>query len=183
MGNWIKTVSGKPFDLTDPSPSMVDAEAIAWALSNLCRFTGHVRRFVSVAEHSVIASRVVPREDALAALLHDAPEAYIGDISRPLKQEIGDVIKVIEGKVEEAVADAFGLEPGFSKRPAVVEADLRLLVTEGQQVMGGTHGWGLDDVEPYDILIEGWTPLKARGEFTVRLMDLIDARKEGRGVA
>lgn len=179
MGNWIRTVTGGRFDLTSPTPDMVDIEEIAYALSLINRYTGHTRRPLNVAEHSVLMSRVVPKEHAFAALLHDAPEAYIGDISRPLKLEIGPIIKVIEARVEAVVAEAFGLEAGFSQREAIKDADSRMIVTEARQLLpGGTEGWGfgLDEMEPFDMEIECWTPLKARGEFITRFVELTDVR-------
>ncbi len=80
-GDWIQVRSGRKFHPLDPRPEDVDINDIAHALSNLCRFTGHCTDFYSVAQHSVIASQIVPPASALAALLHDASEAYMGDIS------------------------------------------------------------------------------------------------------
>ncbi|MEM4379972.1 MAG: hypothetical protein QXL01_04720, partial [Thermoplasmatales archaeon] len=86
MEPWIETYSGKKFDYL--AQSELDIEDIAHALSNLCRFNGHTRVFYSVAEHSVNVSSMVPPELKIAALLHDAAEAYIGDVPSPLKQLI-----------------------------------------------------------------------------------------------
>src|SRR5208282_6622849 len=82
---WIRTFSGGRFYVLEPRVEDVRIEDIAHALSMQCRFTGHVREFYSVAEHSVWVSRYSHREDALWGLLHDASESYIGDMSTPLK--------------------------------------------------------------------------------------------------
>ena len=83
---WIQTFSGKKFSLIDPQPEDVDIGDIVAALCKLVRFTGHCRGMYTVAQHSVHVADLVPSELCYAALLHDAPEAYYGDFSRPLKQ-------------------------------------------------------------------------------------------------
>ena len=82
---WIITYSGKKFYHLAPSAEMVDIVDIAHALSLTCRWTGHTRYHYSVAQHSWYFSYLVPKEFALSALLHDASEAYLGDMNRPLK--------------------------------------------------------------------------------------------------
>src|SRR5574337_650832 len=176
----ILTASGHYFDFTKPEGSRIEIEDIAHALSHLCRFTGHVREFYSVAQHSVIASLLVPEEDALHALLHDAAEAYIGDVSRPLKALIPDY-REIEAKVEAAVLAAFGLAPTM---PASVKrADLVMLATEKRDLMhhnGG--GWKtLDGIQPCAWKIWPWPPRRAYAEFMCRYLALCqEARKPGR---
>src|SRR6267378_1608096 len=82
---WIVTYSGLQFYHLAPTPEMVCIEDIAHALSQTCRWTGHTKFHYSVAQHSIYCSFLVPAEHALAALLHDASEAYLGDMNRPLK--------------------------------------------------------------------------------------------------
>lgn len=82
----IQTYTGLMVDPLHLSIQDIRLEDIAHALSNLCRFTGHVREFYSVAEHSVWVSHLVPEWAAKYALIHDASEAYLQDIPRPLKQ-------------------------------------------------------------------------------------------------
>jgi 5'-deoxynucleotidase YfbR-like HD superfamily hydrolase len=83
--SFIQTLSGKRFDYINSTADDVDIEDIANALSNICRFAGHVPEFYSVAQHSVLCSQIVPPEFAFEALMHDAAEAYCQDIPQPLK--------------------------------------------------------------------------------------------------
>ena len=84
-GDWIQTFTGKRFYPLDPRPEDINITDIAHALSNQCRFAGHVNQFYSTAQHSVLVSRLLPREFALWGLLHDASEAYLMDIPSPFK--------------------------------------------------------------------------------------------------
>lgn len=105
----ISTVSGRFYDLLAPEKYEYDIEEIAHSLSNLCRYTGHSNVFYSVAEHSVLVSRLVPERLALCGLLHDASEAFCGDVSSPLKKLLPEY-QAIEDGVQKAIADYFGLE-------------------------------------------------------------------------
>lgn len=84
---WIQTFTGKKFPLDKPDPALIDIEGIAHALSLLCRFNGHCTRFCSVAEHSVHVAREIDLDLAMEGLLHDAAEAYLGDVHSPLKAQ------------------------------------------------------------------------------------------------
>jgi 5'-deoxynucleotidase YfbR-like HD superfamily hydrolase len=103
-GTWIKPL--------EPDPELITIEDIAHSLSNACRFTGHVRDFYSVGQHSILCSWIVPVEDRLCALLHDASEAYLSDFASPIKQQpgFGELYKEVEGRLMEAIAVRFGIE-------------------------------------------------------------------------
>lgn len=107
---WILTNKKKQFDLLNPTEDMIDIEEIALALSQCCRYTGHPEPFYSVGLHSLILSDIVPAEFALEGLLHDAAEAYLGDVSKPLKRLLPDYRK-IEARVNIPIAKKFKLKP------------------------------------------------------------------------
>ncbi len=140
MEPYIITHSGIEFDLSNPSPELVKIEDIAHALSQLCRFTGHTSCFYSVAAHSIQVSNLVPPEHALEALLHDAAEAYVGDVSSPLKAMLPEY-RMIEFKVDQAIRQRFGLPAKLT--PCIKQADLRRLATEKWHLMPECGPWDI----------------------------------------
>ena len=128
---WIQTYTGRKLDLANPNPDDLDLDDIAHALSLICRFTGHVREFYSVAQHCVIVSSLVPPELALSALLHDATEAYIGDVSRPLKGLLPEY-RAIEARLWAAIAERFGV----TEAPEIKLADNIALLWERRDLLG-----------------------------------------------
>jgi hypothetical protein len=117
IGNYQYTHNGRIFFSCDPRADEVHIDDIAKQLSRLCRFGGATVRFLSVAEHCWHCSKIVPEEDALEALLHDAAEAYIADMIRPLKMlpGLGDIYLKIEAGVERAIAERFQLQYPWPK--------------------------------------------------------------------
>ena len=172
----ILTSAGTYFHFLDPERSAIDIETIAHALAHICRFTGHTNTFYSVAQHSVLVSRLVPPEHALAGLLHDAAEAYLGDVSAPLKQLLPDY-KAIESRVEAEVLRRFGLPAKLP--PEVKEAD-RLALAIEQRALMPVHDnvWDCELHPDYDriktlIEIVPAQPVVARKLFMGRFRELL----------
>ena len=170
-GDWMQTFSGQRFYPLDPRPEEINADDIAHALSLLCRYGGHVDRFYSVAEHCVLMSEAVAPEHALYALLHDATEAYVCDVPRPLKRQLAGY-REIEEMVWLAIAERFGLPPTSVLPAEVKEADNRILLTERDALMPNTiYSWSVDGLEPLPVRVEGWTPQYAETRYRFRLRD------------
>ena len=172
---WVATYSGRHFEFNNPKPEDISIQDIAHSLSNMCRFNGHCLTYYSVAEHCVLLSRMVStKEAALFGLLHDAAEAYIGDVVRPLKTED---IRSMENNILEVITGMFmkpvDIETGKRVFDEVRLADDRMLVTEMLQIMPqGPKYKELETTEPYSLRIEGWAPYKAKLEFLNRFKEL-----------
>lgn len=135
-GPWITLLDGRRFHLLDPRPDDVDPWVLASALAKVNRFGGHTTRPYSVAEHSVHVCDLVEAAGGLlferrAALLHDAAEAFIGDLPTPLKRLLPEYAAIERG-IHEAVFARFGVSPNLP--PIVKRADLVALVTENRDL-------------------------------------------------
>jgi hypothetical protein len=180
----ILTSAGTYFHFLEPERSAIDIETIAHALAHICRFTGHTRHFYSVAQHSVLVSCLVPPEHAMAGLLHDAAEAYLGDVAAPLKMLLPDY-KAIEATVEAAVLGRFGLPATLP--PEVKQAD-RLALAIEQRALMPPHGdvWECEMHPDYDRFKEQMEifpapPIVARKLFLARFWELLQAPHISRG--
>ena len=159
MGSCALTFSGNFYDVQNPRRSVVSLVDIAHSLSMQCRFNGHVRQFYSVAQHSVFVSRIVPSVWAAEALLHDASEAYLGDMIRPLKQQM-DSYSRLEKIWEIVIGSVYCLCSDSHVVSAVKLADRIALVTERKYLQGvqsSSLPWDEDwlAIKPDD---EHWTP-------------------------
>jgi uncharacterized protein len=169
----ILTFSGRRVRPTELEPRDIDPGDIAHALSNQCRFTGHCKRYYSVAQHCVhvslellgpvnVTSPTSERGLMLAGLLHDATEAYLMDLASPIKAlpEFAP-FKAIEKKIAAAIEARFGLHPGALSDARVKTVDRRLLATEARDLMRGA--FNLDTaIEPYRWEVTPWSPERAR---------------------
>lgn len=184
-GDWMQTASGGRFYPLDPQPSEIDPDDIAHALSLLCRYGGHVDRFYSVAEHCVLMSQAVAPEHALAALLHDATEAYVVDVPRPLKRQLAGYVAIEDG-VWNAICQKFRIAADLPE--SVKDADNRILLTERTALMPRAERWSQDDeYSPLPVAIQGWSPPVAERAYADRLSELLSARlpaaEGGRGMS
>ena len=173
FGDWIQVYSGRQFWPMDPSPGDVDIEDIAHSLSMQARYTGHGERYYSVAEHSVLMANWVPATDKLHALLHDASEAYLTDVPRPVKPFLPGY-KEAERRVQEAVWDRFGMEHG---NPYSVDtADARILNDErAQNMRPSIVEWTMPSPEYLGITLEFWTPAQAEFQFLTTFYKLTES--------
>lgn len=163
----IETCSGEWFDYLNPEPSTIHITDVACGLGNICRFSGQIPDFYSVAEHSILMSEVMDDPtDAMWALMHDAAEAYICDIPSPLKQELGPKLEAIERTILKAVAQKFDL-PVYSPKVyplKVKDLDLRMFKLERNFVQNSKNTI-LKDVEPADVTPKCYGPDEAKSEF------------------
>lgn len=168
---WIQTAGGRPFWPLNPREQDVSIEDIAHALSMKCRYTGHCLDFYSVAQHSVIVSRIVPPKDALWGLMHDATEAYLPDVARPVKKALAGFCE-IEDRLMACIARALKLTGGIPT--SVHRADLVMLATESRDLMAPPpFVWtSLEGIEPQPDRIFAMTQTEARRAFLDRFAEL-----------
>jgi uncharacterized protein len=172
--SWILTASGRRFDPLNPDPTAIDIEDIAHALSNICRFTGHTREFYSVAQHSVIVAWHVERTLSLQGLLHDASEAYLCDLARPVKHDPAfENYRRLESRLQGFICERFGLPKVLDRRIDLV--DKALLGAEYQSLLRQPNASAQDD-EPW----AEWIALAQKhcpALHTIRPMHPSDAKK------
>lgn len=152
---WISTASGRKYHFMRPSAEEIDLHDIAASLSKTCRFTGHPEPMYSVAQHSVLVSRRLPEGLKLAGLMHDAHEAYIGDMSRPMKLSAAifsplahEWLEFLKVQAREAIAAALDVPAVIP--PEVKAVDMRMLATEARDLMPNAMLYEGDVPEPYD---------------------------------
>ena len=177
-GEYFETFTGKHFYLLNPRPEDVCIEDIAHSLARTCRYGGHVRvENYSVAEHSclmaeyvmgLVASGRYTRLDALEALMHDAGEAYYGDIKRPIKHEptISAVLTPIFDRIDHVVRGVFGLP--WTETTSCKVLDRRIVRDERVAVMGGSPSDDKSLHPPLGVSIRGLLP-NAAEEWFLRL--------------
>ncbi len=167
--SWIQTYTGRSFTPLAPRAEDLDIADIAHSLSLLCRFNGHCETFYSVAEHSLRVSAACPPEHARWGLLHDAAEAYLSDLPRPVKREI-PFFRECEDRLLRIIADHFDLP--WPMPPEVAAADTLLLATEARDLMvAPPASWELG-VEPLPGRITPLGPEEAEAAFLARFREL-----------
>jgi hypothetical protein len=162
-GDWMQTITGKQFWPLDPRPEEVDILDIAGALSKLCRYGGQCLRFYSVAEHCVHVANYAPDDLKLTALLHDASEAYLSDVIRPIKSHLANYLD-IEAGLERVIAERFGLT--WQWHHHVKQLDTAILADERDQAMAPPPvPWPQTTEPPLGVELQFWSPNRARAEF------------------
>lgn len=183
-GDWTQTFSGRQFWPLDPRADEVFVEDVAHALALQCRFGGACREFYSVAEHSVRVADEVARvmrtsgcaaprvaRVAFAALLHDAAEAYLVDVPRPIKAHLAGY-RELEADILAAVRDRFGVVPPGVDERLIRYADEALLATEARDLMAAPPAAWTLRAHPLPARIEPLAPRAAEARFLRRFDDL-----------
>lgn len=163
-GDWFQTFTGAMFFIEDPRASEIAFDDIAHPLAYQCRFNGHTKEFYSVAQHAVLVARCLSEQFGetnvkwlRTALLHDAAEAYTGDMVRPLKRG-NRHFRVVELRLEEVLAERFDLI--FPLPQLIKRADNALLHAERNLLMRDPPApWdGAECEDPYAGLDACWSP-------------------------
>ena len=154
-GRSIRTISGQYVNVFEPNPDTLLISDIAHALSNQCRFGGHLPRFYSVAQHSLLCYSIANEDEKYDALMHDASEAYLLDFPKPIKMEIAQYNE-IEHKLMLVLAEKFNFN--YPKSSEVERVDIHLLKWEWESIM-------LDGINKLYPPIDCMTPLEAKTEF------------------
>jgi hypothetical protein len=178
------TAHGNEVDLRYPQVNTITLPDISHHLAQINRYTGACRRPFSVAEHSLLVLEIVERcmtldlHGRMAALFHDAHEAYTQDLSTPAKGQVGDAWHAFEGRLQRTVLKAFALHAATHKHAvAIKQADLIALATERAQLLPSGPGislWPcLVHVQPVS-----WVDLMAPERCAMTWMDWRDRFKD-----
>jgi hypothetical protein len=181
--NYIQTYSGIMIDPFNPDPKLILLPDIAHALSNQCRFGGHVREFHSVAQHCVEAANLLRMEGPyiqLAGLLHDATEAYLVDVPKPIKYRLPEYIKA-EERLMEAIAKKFGVPLNYFDM--VHDSDGEALAIEALTLMSPLHPrfpLSKSEIENVSGLSMGecWAPKEAEQKYLDKFSELWKKKRE-----
>ena len=175
-GNWIQTYTGMKFYPLDPMPEEIFLIDIAHALALTCRYNGHCNVFYSVAEHCVrMATEVSLPGTKGWRLFHDAAEAYLCDLPRPIKQNFPEY-KMAENILLEIIGTKFGL--GAIDKKAIEQADLIMLATEHRDIIADGPCWNMRLTEPMTEIIVPWPWQYAELEFLETAKIVLKAPKQ-----
>lgn len=193
----IETFTRRYVDTRTPTADTICVEDIAHALSNVCRYGGHCRRFYPVAEHAVFVSvrlerQGYPLNTIIGGLHHDDAEAYLGDIPRPLKPLLGKAYEILTNKMDAAIEKSLAL-PDLTREEyrAIKEADNWALFVEAKHLLpsqgrgwwdGGqsSQTWGIDSLPSRIVTPNYWKgglpPEAAEHLFLARHKELLDRK-------
>jgi hypothetical protein len=181
MNPWTHTSRGRAVDLLNPVPEDIDIEEIARALAYQCRYNGNVKAYYSVAEHSVLMADRLYRSTgapqlAMGALLHDAAEAFTGDITYPMQvllfagtcgQAVRQQYKAAQARFDVLIAAHAGVDVAMLHHPVVRDADLSILLDERAVLLDpGPLPWDVEETHrPLGVHLRGWEPEIAEREW------------------
>ena len=175
----IETYTGQMIDVADPNPNKINLNDIAHALSNICRYSGHCKSFYSVAEHCVLGSFLIEEPLVKMFLLHDASEAYLNDLSRPLKT-ILPKYKSLEDVFSYVIYERFlGKQPTKEEKKKIKHVDDQMLLLEAHELMpskgsGWSEKWTDHAGIPRRVSIQNWNPGTAKRKYEKRIQEVYD---------
>lgn len=172
----ITTRSGRQVSLLNPQYSQIDIGDIAHGLAYQCRFNGHTSRFYSIAQHSLMVASILPDHLKMAGLLHDAAEAYVGDVVQPLKVLLPDY-QMYENRFTQVIGQRFNVN--LYHHPEVKQADLIALATEKRDLLPREKcTWDLlKGIKPLERLTLPMTAEHSEETFMRVFMDLLASRQ------
>lgn len=173
----VGLMSGPRLDIFRPDPLLLQIDQIANSLGNLCRFGGQVWHFYSVAEHCCHVSSLfdlkTQPELALAGLLHDAAEAYLGDVITPIKNLLPEYQQV-EAEFHSVIFKKYGLTMGHMEK--IIWADKAAVVIEARQLTSGEWTEGLYVNPEHWFKVESWNPDFAKARYLERYWEIINTQ-------
>lgn len=185
-GAWMMICGAHRFWPHDPRPGDFDINDIALSLSRICRFNGHVRvGHYSVAQHSVLVSRLLPPRLKLFGLMHDASEGYLGDIVSPLKRLFKEFYEPLEDGAMSAIAEQYGFIGEFESGKVVVKrADTIMLATEARDVSAlGFVSQRLTELPLSEPIGPCWGPSQAQDYFLQEFKRLTNGKGTERALS
>lgn len=175
-GDWVQTLTGQRFYILDPDPADILIEDISGSICKICRFNGHPRVPYYVGQHCVLGSYVIEEQTknlllALAFLLHDSGESYLGDMTRPLKNmpEL-EAYRIADDRLNRVIEKRFSLPEGIFNDKIIKDADNRMLFTEKRDLLVALQ-WN-HSVQPYDFKIKPWGWRKTQRKYLERYHEL-----------
>lgn len=177
VGSTIRLNSGCYLDLLDPRPDQFTMSDIACGLSKICRFGGQIEQFYSVAEHCLVSTEIARERTGSvdfqkAVLMHDAAEAFVGDIVKPLKVLLPE-FSSIENRLEACIFKKYSIDFGkFKERAKAIDMDM--LIAERNHFFSKDEvAWvGEDEVEKINPRFWGYGPGEAKKHYLWKMYTL-----------
>ena len=174
--NWMHTSLGSRMYPEAPVHKNIAISDIANGLALICRYGGQgdVYKFYSVAEHSVLMAQYALEDAgsfaAMYVLLHDASEAYLGDLVPAVKNAVGSSYAVLEDAIMNDIMRKYSAHHDF--RDYAKTIDRRIVPTEKAALMRHPQPWPSDAADPLPVGIECWRPVEAKMRFLSMWEDL-----------